>query len=95
MYNFLDLSKTGASQILKKLSMLYELELSEQSSKAKAETRAWWTGCAQTRVWGSGMMECKSSRSERKAGFQITSHLGISSAKESKRIARPKVSKII
>lgn len=95
MYNFLDVSKTGTSQILKKLSMSYELELSEQSSKAKAETRAWWAGCAHTRVWGSGMMECKCSCSERKKGFQITSHLGISSAKESKRIARSKMSKII
>lgn len=56
MYNFLDLSKTGASQILKKLSMSYEVELSEQSSKAKAETRAWGAECAHTRDWGSGMM---------------------------------------
>lgn len=34
--------------------MSYELELSEQSSKAKAETRAWWAGCAHTRVGDRG-----------------------------------------
>lgn len=51
MYNFLELSKTGASQILKKLSIAYELELSEQSSKAKAETKPGGWG-VHTHVFG-------------------------------------------